>query len=183
MDKLEKVEKIRQKTGASYTDAAQALDKCNGDVLDAIVYLERNGKIDEQSTATFSSEAENDTKTSDSLANATAEYDRSSEKQSVGDGVDTFFAWLKKVFRKSVETTFTVSRNGKEVLHVPVLILVIAMVFTFWIVVPLLVVGLFFDFRYHFEGVDKVAFDVNDFCDRAADGATNMKNSRGNNNN
>ena len=101
MDKLEKVEKIRQKTGASYTDAVQALDICDGDILDAIVYLEQEGKINEQNVARFSSTSDEE-KTSDTLASATAEYDKSSSKTTVGDGVDSFVAWAKKVFKKSV---------------------------------------------------------------------------------
>lgn len=176
MDKLEKVEKIRQKTGASYTDAVQALDICNGDILDAIVYLEQEGKINEQNVARFSSTSDEE-KTSDTLASATAEYDKSSSRTTVGDGVDSFVAWAKKVFKKSVDTTFTVTKKGKEVIHVPVLVLVIALIFAFYVVLPVLVIGLFFEFRYHFEGVDKVTLDVNGFCDRAADGAVNMRNS------
>ena len=45
MDQLEKVEKIREKTGVSYEDAKSALEACNYDLLDAIVYLEKLGKI------------------------------------------------------------------------------------------------------------------------------------------
>ena len=41
-----------------------------------------------------------------------------------------------------------------------------------------MIIGLFFDCRYHFEGVDKVTVDVNDFCDRAANGAMDMRNGR-----
>ena len=41
MDQLEKVEKIREKTGVSYEDAKSALEACNYDLLDAIVYLEK----------------------------------------------------------------------------------------------------------------------------------------------
>ncbi len=177
MDKLEKVEKIREKTGASYADALEALDLCEGDILDAIVYLEKSGKIENKTTAQFSSDSSAENKASERLVNATAEYDKSSENATVGDGVDSFFEWVKKVVRKSIDTKFTVNRNKDQVLQVPVLVLVLAFIFFFWIALPLMVIGLFFDCRYHFEGVDKVTVDVNDFCDRAADGATNMKNS------
>ena len=177
MDKLEKVEKIREKTGVSYADALEALDLCEGDILDAIVYLEKSGKIENKTTAQFSSDSSAENKASERLVNATAEYDKSSENATVGDGVDSFFEWVKKVVRKSIDTKFTVNRNKDQVLQVPVLVLVLALIFFFWIVLPLMVIGLFFDCRYHFEGVDKVTVDVNDFCDRAADGATNMKNS------
>ncbi len=174
MDKLEKVEKIREKTGVSYAEALMALEQNDGDILDAIIYIERNGKGNSsQDTARFSSVG-NDDEASERLVNATAEYDRSNER----DGVDSFFDWVKRVFRKSVDTKFTVLKRNDEVLQVPVLVLVIAMIFAFWIIVPLMIIGLFFDCRYHFEGVDKVTVDVNDFCDRAANGAMDMRNGR-----
>jgi translation elongation factor EF-Ts len=54
MDKLEKVELIREKTGVSYDDANAALAASNDDVLDAIIFLERVGKAQPQS-ASFTS--------------------------------------------------------------------------------------------------------------------------------
>ena len=45
MDQLEKVEKLREKTGVSYEDAKNALEACGYDLLDAIVYLEKLGKV------------------------------------------------------------------------------------------------------------------------------------------
>ena len=45
MDKLEKVEKLRAKTGVSYEDAKNALEACDYDLLDAIIYLEKLDKV------------------------------------------------------------------------------------------------------------------------------------------
>ena len=171
MDKFEKVQKIKEKTGVSYTEAVEALDRCNGDILDAIVYLERSGRTSERNTATFTSSVNKNDKESDNLAHATAEYDRNSEK----DGIDTFVDGVKVLLRKSIDTSFVVERFNKKIVDVPVLVLIICFIFTFWIILPLLVVGLFFDCRYRFVGVGKVTVDVNKFCDRAADGATNIK--------
>ena len=53
MDQLEKVEKIREKTGVSYEDAKSALEACNYDLLDAIVYLEKLGKIKAPEVGTY----------------------------------------------------------------------------------------------------------------------------------
>ena len=44
MDQMEKVETLREKTGCSYTEARAALEQCNGDLLDALCYLETHGK-------------------------------------------------------------------------------------------------------------------------------------------
>ena len=58
----------------------------------------------------------------------------------------------------------------------PTLVLILLAVFAFWITIPLLVIGLFFDFKYRFEGIDEVHIDVNDIMDKAADGAAHLKN-------
>ena len=52
MDEFEKVEKLRQRANVSYEEAKKALDEANGDVLDAMLALEAQGKVspDEQST-------------------------------------------------------------------------------------------------------------------------------------
>ena len=48
MEKLEKVEVIREKCGVSYEDAKAALDACDDNVLDAIIWLEKQGKSTKQ---------------------------------------------------------------------------------------------------------------------------------------
>lgn len=41
---LEKVDVIRDRTGVSYSDAKEALEICNGDVVDALIYIEGKKK-------------------------------------------------------------------------------------------------------------------------------------------
>ena len=45
MEQLEKVERLREKTGCTYEEAKAALEASNWDMLDAIVYLENQGKM------------------------------------------------------------------------------------------------------------------------------------------
>lgn len=58
MELLEKVEKIREKTGVSYEDAKKALEEAGGDILDAIVLLENQGKIKGPARQTYSTKQE-----------------------------------------------------------------------------------------------------------------------------
>ncbi|NFH68625.1 DUF4342 domain-containing protein [Clostridium botulinum] len=44
---LEKVDMIIERTGVSYAIAKQALEECNGDVLEALIYLEEASKDEE----------------------------------------------------------------------------------------------------------------------------------------
>lgn len=42
---LELIEKLKEKVNVSYEDAKEALEKCNGDLVDALIYLEKGDKI------------------------------------------------------------------------------------------------------------------------------------------
>jgi hypothetical protein len=41
---LEKIDIIRERTGASYTEAKEALEACGGNVVDALIYIEEQKK-------------------------------------------------------------------------------------------------------------------------------------------
>jgi hypothetical protein len=41
---LEKIDLVRERTGASYSDAKEALESRDGNVVDAIIYMEKNKK-------------------------------------------------------------------------------------------------------------------------------------------
>lgn len=48
-DTLKKIDQIRNRTDVSYAVAKEALDKCGGNVLDAIIYLEnRQSSVERQ---------------------------------------------------------------------------------------------------------------------------------------
>jgi len=42
---LELIEKLKEKVNISYADAKEALEKCNGDLVEALIYLEKENKI------------------------------------------------------------------------------------------------------------------------------------------
>lgn len=41
---LEKIDIVRERTGASYAEAKEALEACDGNVVDALIYMEENKK-------------------------------------------------------------------------------------------------------------------------------------------
>lgn len=171
MELLEKVEKIREKTGVSYEDAKKALEEAGGDILDAIVLLENQGKIKGPARQTYSTCGE---EASQELKEAARVYEKKTG-DGFGSSVRKFMRWCGELIRKGCENFFIVSKSGEEIITVPVLLLVVLLLFAFWIVVPLLVIGLFFGFRYAFKGAITRAVDVNMACDKAAEAAENVK--------
>ncbi len=174
MEMLEKVEKLREKANVSYEDAKEALEACNYDVLDALVYLEKNGKIEKTTTANYTTSPEGET--SQEFAQAQKGYENSCNGTSAGEVFRKFFAWCGRLIQKGCDTSFVVTRGDKEVMSIPVLALVLAALLAFWLVVILLVVGLFNDFKYYFIGVEPTTVDVNDFCQKAAETCEEIKN-------
>ena len=168
MELLEKVEKIREKTGVSYEDAKKALEEAGGDILDAIVLLENQGKIKGPARQTYSTKQE---EPCISLQEAAKVYEKTPKESTMRK----FIRWCGEMIKKGCENFFIVSKNGEEIITVPVLLLVVLLLFAFWIVVPLLVIGLFFGFRYAFKGAITRAVDVNMACDKAAEAAENVK--------
>ena len=83
---------------------------------------------------------------------------------------------LKRLCARGLEVSFVVERRDARVLALPVLILAILLLFLFPATTPLLIVGLFFGFRYRFEGLDSRAEGINDAMGRVADGAESLKN-------
>ncbi len=69
-----------------------------------------------------------------------------------------------------------IEKNGSEIMKLPITVLVILLFFVFWIVVPLMVVGFFFNFRYYFHGPDIKSTKVNEVIDSVADAAEEIKN-------
>ena len=61
MEMMEKVERLREKANVSYEEAKDALEQANGDLLDAIVLLERQGKVKGPAQSTFSTDYEEQT--------------------------------------------------------------------------------------------------------------------------
>jgi hypothetical protein len=50
---LELIDELRKRTKVSYEDARDALEKCNGDMVEALIYLEKQKKIEPENCNSF----------------------------------------------------------------------------------------------------------------------------------
>ncbi|MCD7738563.1 MAG: DUF4342 domain-containing protein [Lachnospiraceae bacterium] len=170
MEKLEKVEKIREKTGVSYEDAYNALAESSWDILDALVLLERQGKIKEPERSTYSTREE-----SESFRDASESYEESSRRMSRKERSHVIKGKLKRLFRKSCDNYFLVEKGDRVIMEVPLLVMVVVLIAAFWALAIALVAGLFCGFRYSFRGEIAENVDVNGACDRAAEMCENVR--------
>ena len=165
MDHFEKVEKLREKANVSYDEAKAALEATNWDLLDAMVLLERQGKV-KQNIANFTTQKEPPKEEPDAPEE---------EKCSFGEVVGRFFRWVGKIIQKGNENYFNVTKKEEKIISIPVKVFVLLLFFMFWIIVPLVIIGLFCGYGYSFQGPHLGKKQVNDVMEKASTVANDIK--------
>ena len=166
MDNLEKVEKLRERADVSYEEARRALEENNWDLLDAMVYLERQGKTSGPKQSQYSTSYEQQ---EEYVPVKETVYEKDNEKNRT-----TFGDVVRKIFRICRDNSFCVRRHEEVIFKIPVLLLVVLLIWLWKILIPLMIVGLFFSFRYSFEGKDDLK-EANDIMDNASHAVERMK--------
>ena len=169
MDEFEKVEKLRQRADVSYEEAKKALEEANGDLLDAMILLEAQGKAVKGEGTTRSTTYE-DQKDYVSVVDTVDKSSRKNDKP-LGQKIKHLFhlIWIKIRDNK-----FVVERNDNTIIDVPVWVLIIAILLAFWPTCVILIVGLFFNCRYAIQGADD-ATAINNALDKAGDAVDKVK--------
>ena len=191
MDNYQKVEQLVNKAGCSFEEAKAALEGCGWDMLDAVISLEREGKVKKE-TAEFKAEepieiipeVSADKISGNSSQQITYSYaddnaGNQGSKESKGGSKESpkrarrFFQRIKSIL---MNNRMTVLRgNGQQILNLPIWIPVIALICFFWATLGLAVIAMIFGCRFHFEGEDLGKTNINDTMDKATDYAEKVK--------
>ena len=81
---------------------------------------------------------------------------------------------LSRLYRVLVDNELEVWRRDEPVTSLPLLILLILFVFALYVTIPLLLIGLFFGFRYRFSGPELERDSINDVMENVASTAADM---------
>ena len=172
MDIMEKVEALREKANISYEEAKNVLELANGDLLDAMVILERQSKIKKPETEISSKEetfehseeqaAEETSEHTEEQAAEKAEADKKTKTDTFGKKLNTT---VKKVAEVLTGSSFCVTRNEKNLFTMPAWVLALILLFTWKTIIPVMLISLFFKVRYSFTGTDDLS-SANDFMDK-----------------
>ena len=175
---LEQVEKLKERANVSYEDAKEALEATGGDLLDAVIFLEKQGKVHAPQTRAYNTQtgAYQDGRRPDAQGR---QWDGANGDQRQGptfsDYMRAFWHQFCALVRKTNANQFEVIKDGRCIVSMPVTLLILALLFFFWVSIPLLIIGLFFDCRYRFCGPDIGGRDINSFMEQAADTADSIK--------
>ncbi|OOB76372.1 ubiquitin [Clostridium haemolyticum] len=88
---LEKIDILRERTGVSYTEAKEALEKCDGNVVDSLIYLEN-----------------------------TIQENKSSIREDIYSTKEDFMKWIKDIAKKGNVNRIRVKKDEKVIVDIPV---------------------------------------------------------------
>lgn len=174
MDRLNLVEKLRTKTGITYEDAKMVLEINNWDILDAILDLERQGKIKGPSVSIFYTNEYNENYEEENTQSNFEEVKKDSNYKS-----NSTFEGIFEVICKAIDTcnNIFIEIRGKNnfFLKLPLTVVIVLLIFGFWILIPLVVIGLFLDIEFSVESKKINTDNVNDILRRISKEVQNIK--------
>ena len=169
MERIEMVEKLMSKADVSYEEAQAALEQSNWDLLDAMIYLERQGKTKtaKESKAIVLVKGNN---------NESSESNKEKKHGGVGTVFGRFCRFVKNLISKGNANYFEINKEGEKPIKISLTISTILLILAFWPVVVLLIVGLFLGYKYSLTGPDVKGDTVNDILGKASSSAEDIKN-------
>lgn len=151
MERNEMIEVLMEKGKVSREEAQIALESCDWDLLDAIIYLERKEKAGKKNERTI---IEVDIKENEENNDEKKTHSKNDQEHfgGVGEIIGRVFRFIGKVIRKGNENYFEVRRDNEKPIRVSLTISVILLVLLTIPTIVLLVLGLFCGYKYSIYG-------------------------------
>lgn len=153
MDHFEMVEKLREKANVSYEEASLALEKCNWDLLDALLLLESEGKLHQEAKAQPQAEY------------STRPQPQEKKKEGHG-GLATLLHGCAQVVRRLNAVQLLIKKNGETRLELSMTVVILLLILSVWTAAIAAVIAMVFGYRFAVKGL---SFDdsVNEGLDKA----------------
>lgn len=146
MEPLEMIEKLMDKTNVTYEEAKEALEACNWDILDALLYLEKAGKAQAPEQAVYT------TKMEEKEEPVKEEDTKSYGSETLVNTLKKLGAWCIRMIQIGNRNFLKISHKEKEVMDIPLTVAVIAVLAAPPFVLGLAIVGVFCECSYSFYG-------------------------------
>ena len=189
MENYQKVEQLVSKAGCTYEEAKTALEACGWDMIDAVVSLEREGKVKREESGMAVQYAEEPVEVVPEVSSEKIEGNFSSKVTCSYGGEDSsrenagkkdapkrehkLWKRIKGIMMNNRMIVF--KSTGQQIVDLPIIIPVIALIAFFWATLILAVIAMLFGCRFHFEGEDLGKTNINSTMDKATDYATKVK--------
>lgn len=170
MEKLEMVEKIAERANITVEAARDVLERNNWDMLDAMIELEREGKVYGGAKAsTQKAEPEYMTVAATASGKEEQKARRKLRREKIKEN-------LKNAFRVMVDNKFIINGKDGEIVRLPIIVMIIFALVNVLLTVIVLVAGMAFGLRYTIEGKELGTQSVNDGMMKAGEYTQNIVN-------
>jgi len=159
MDNYEMIEKLMEKADVTYEEAKGVLESVKWNLLDALIALEKEGKIKTPEPASY---------TTKQTINEEAETIRKNKNlETFGGVVKSIFTWIKNVIVKGMNNSLCIVDEKKQkFISIPLTIFALFLAVAFWLVVVLLVIEFFSGCSFVIDGPDLGTDKVNEFMEK-----------------
>jgi len=164
MTHFEMVEKLCEKANVTYEEAKTALEATDWDLLDAVVFLEQEGKV-KKSTSHHSTQSE------------PVEEEEPPKTIPLRAQLKKLWQLFLKLIAIGNQNHLVVSHKGNQVFSLPVTVVVVLLICSCMGVLVAVGVSLFFGVRYSFKGEHLGKESVNNVMQKATDMAEHVKES------
>jgi len=172
MTRLEMVEKIREKTGVTYDEAREALEKANWDMLDAIVNVEHiigaDGAAYQAAPEPEKIQYETVTETAPVPKKRVVKHYNHGE---LGNKIAAALKFIGTWIKKGEESHFEVIRKDEVVMSLSLTSLILVFLLSWFIPTVLIVAGLFTGYRFRFVGNSLIGKAASAAVNKAGDKA------------
>ena len=169
MERNEMIKKLMEKAYVTNEEAQEVLEKCNWDLLDAIIYLERNGKVENNETTTIIEVKEEEQKKEDYSKKKDESYG------GIGEVIVRIFKCLGKIISKGNKNYFEIKKDNEKPIRISLTISIILLILFMPPTVVLLIIGLFCGYKYSVGGPNMNCDGVNDVFEKVSESADTIK--------
>ncbi|GAA0764733.1 DUF4342 domain-containing protein [Clostridium subterminale] len=169
MERNEMIEILVEKTNVSCEEAQEVLEKCNWDLLDSIIYLERRGKVENNESVTIiEAKEEEQEKKEDNKKH----YEKFG---GIGEVIGRMFKFVGKFIKKGNNNFFEVRKENEKPIRISLTISILLLIFLSVPSIVLLIVGLFCGYKYSISGSNINYDGVNNIFEEVSKSADTIK--------
>ncbi|MDZ5253672.1 DUF4342 domain-containing protein [Clostridium sp. LIBA-8841] len=171
MERNEMINTLVRKANISPEEAQEVLEKCNWDLLDAIVYLERRGKVENNEVTAI---------TVVEVMEGKQEEKEDKKKQDekyggIGEIVGRMFKFIGKVIRKGTKNFLEIRKEDQKPIRISLTISILFLIFLSVPTIVLLIIGLFCGYKYSISGPNFNYEGVNNIFEEVSKSADHIK--------
>lgn len=167
MERNEMINTLVRKANISKEEAQGVLEQCNWDLLDAIIYLEKRGKI------------ENDEVTAITVVEVKEEKEEKKKQEEkfggIGEIIGRIFKFIGKLVKKANKNFLVIRKENEKPIRISLTISILFLIFLSIPTIILLIIGLFCGYKYSVSGSDFNCDGINNIFEEVSKSANHVK--------